>query len=144
MPEISAYCPECGRGVMPLGVNASVPDVAPLSRYAFMGAIAYFAVFPAIVFLTVPGLKGSTYVRFHSWQSLLLAAATVVVGILTRLLFLGISLFPFFGLLLATLLSGLVSLAVFFLWITVAIKAGLGDAYELPLIGSLAARLVNP
>ena len=37
------------------------------------GAISYFTFFPAIVFLLFPPFKESSYIRFHAWQSVLLA-----------------------------------------------------------------------
>ena len=144
MPEVSAFCPGCGRAVAS-GSQAEADEagVAPLSRYAFLGAIAYAPIVPAIVFLLVPAIRHSRFVRFHSWQSLLFVVGTVVIGVATRLAFAGLAVFPFLGSLLAWLIAGLVSLAVVFLWIAIVIKAALGDAYELPLIGPWATRLAE-
>jgi len=66
-----------------------------------------------------------------------------VVAIVTKLLFMVLSLFPFLGFLLAWLLAGLVALATFFLWIAIVAKAALGEAYELPFVGERAANLAN-
>jgi uncharacterized membrane protein len=55
-------------------------------------------------------------------------------------MFAGLSVFSF---LLAWLVFGLVVLATVFLWIVVVVKAALGDAYELPMIGRFATRLAN-
>jgi uncharacterized membrane protein len=142
MPEVSAFCPGCGRAV-PSPVEADTADVTPLSRNSFLGAVAYLGILPAVVLLAVPALREKRFVRFHAWQSLLLAAGTVVVGIVTKLLFVVLSLFPFLGFLLAWLLAGLVALAIFFLWIATVTKAALGEAYELPYIGGWAASLAN-
>lgn len=141
MPEVSAFCPGCGRAVTdhPIGI----PDVTPISRDSFLGAVAYVGILPGIVFLVVPLLKGNRFVRFHAWQSLLFAAATLVIGIVTKLLFMLFSLFPFLGFLLAWLLAGLVVLAIFFSWIAIVTKAVLGEAYELPYVGAWAASLAD-
>ena len=144
MPEVSVFCPECGRAVASDSqAEADTNAVAPLSRYAFLGALAYFTILPAIVFLLMPALRESRFVRFHSWQSLLFAVGTVGIGVATRLAFAGLSVFPFLGVLLAWLVAGLVPLAIVFLWVAVVIKAALGEAYELPLLGPWAAGLAN-
>jgi uncharacterized membrane protein len=142
MPEVSAFCPGCGRAVT-AHVETGTPEVAPLSRTSFLGAIAYVGILPAIVLLAVPALREHRFVRFHAWQSLLFAAGTLVVGIVAKLLFVVLSLFPFLGFLLAWLLAGIVALAMFFLWIAMVTKAALGEVYELPFIGERAASLAN-
>ena len=142
MPEVSAFCPGCGRAVT-AHFDTDTFGVAPLSRNSFLGALAYLGILPAIVLLALPALKQQRFVRFHAWQSLFLAAGTLVVGIVAKLLFLLLSLFPFLGFLLAWLLAGLVALALFFLWIAIVTKAALGEAWELPFIGERAASLAN-
>ena len=142
MPEVSAFCPGCGRAVT-APFEASTPDVAPLSRDSFLGAVAYVGILPAIVLLALPTLKEHRFVRFHAWQALFFVVGTLLVGIVAKLLFMVLSLFPFLGFLLAWLLAGLVALAMFFLWIAIVTKAALGEAYELPFIGEWAARLAN-
>ncbi len=144
MPEISGFCPACGRAVAQS--SDSEPDIAgaePLSRDAILGASAYFTVVPAIIFLAVPSIRHNRYVRFHSWQSILFAVSAVIIGVATRLAFAVLSMFPFLGFLLAWLVAGLVSLALVFLWIAIVIKAALGDAYELPFIGTWSLRLTD-
>ena len=146
MPEISGFCPACGRPVSATRDDEAetekvVPGVAPLSPDAWLGAIAYFPIVPPITFLLLPALSRKIYLRFHSWQSLMLLVSTVVIAGLTRLAFSVLSILSSFGFLLAWLLAGLVSLAIVFLWIAIVIKALLGDAYELPFIGIWSARL---
>jgi uncharacterized membrane protein len=144
MPEISGFCPACGRAVA--GETDSEPDIAgvePLSRDAFLGAVAYFTILPAIVFLAVPAIRHKRHVRFHSWQSILFAVSTVIIAALTRLAFAILTVFPFLGFLLAWLVAGLVSLAIVFLWIAIVVKAALGDAYELPFLGAWSDRLAD-
>ena len=142
MPEVSAFCPGCGRSVRQ-ALDDGIPEVTPLSRNAFLGAIAYVGILPSIVLLFLPALRENRFVRFHAWQSLLLGGCMAVVAIVTKLLFMVLSLFPFLGFLLAWLLAGLVALATFFLWIAIVAKAALGEAYELPFVGERAANLAN-
>ena len=144
MPEISGFCPACGRAVSQN--SDSEPDIAgvePLSRDALLGAAAYFTVVPAIVFLVIPATRHKRYVRFHSWQSILFAVSTVIIAGVTRLLFAVLAVLPFLGFLMAWLVAGLVSLALVFLWVAIVIKAALGDAYELPFIGTWSNRLTD-
>jgi len=144
MPEISGFCPACGRAVT--GDSEPEPDIAgvePLSRDALLGAVAYFTILPAIVFLAIPPVRHKRYVGFHSWQSILFSVSVVIIGALTRVAFAVLSVFPFLGFLLAWLVSGLVALAIVFLWIAIVVKAALGDAYELPFIGTWSDRLTD-
>jgi uncharacterized membrane protein len=144
MPEISGFCPACGRAVAEhADSEADIGGVEPLSRDAFLGAVAYFTILPASIFLAVPAIRHKRYVRFHAWQSILFAVSTVIIAALTRLAFAVLTLFPFLGFLLAWLVAGLVSLAIVFLWIAIVIKATLGDAYEIPFIGSWSLRLTD-
>ena len=144
MPEISGFCPACGRSVAGnANSEADIAGVEPLSRDAFLGSLAYFTILPAIVFLLVPAIRRKQYVRFHSWQSILFAVSTVIIAALTRLAFALLSVFPFLGFLLAWLVAGLVALAIVFLWIAIVVKAALGDAYELPFLGAWSNRLAD-
>ena len=138
------FCPGCGRAVdSGPPVEPDVPGVGALSRDALLGAVAYVAILPALVFVFVPAFRTDRFLRFHAWQSLLLAGATAVIGFATKLAFAVLMVFPMLGFLLAWLLSGLVGLAIVFLWMAIVVKAGLGDAFELPLIGRWAAALAT-
>jgi len=144
MPEISGYCPACGRAVAEdTDSEADIAGVEPLSRDAFLGSFTYFTIVPAIVFLIVPAIRRKRYVRFHSWQSILFTVSTIIIAALTRLAFALLSVFPFLGFLLAWLVAGLVALAIVFLWIAIVVKAALGDAYELPYVGVWSNRLTD-
>ncbi len=138
MPEISAFCPGCGRSV------TAEPELsATRSQDAVLGALAYATFVPAIVFLAIPALKSSHFVRFHSWQSVFLAIATVVAGLALRLLFVIFSILPLVGFLLAWLSLGVGFLAIVVVWAVLVAKAAQGQGYELPMIGPLAARLAE-
>jgi len=141
MPEISAFCPGCGRSVDHLGTGD--PISAARVGDSILGILAYIAVLPAILFLVVPRLGTSRFVRFHSWQSILFAGASGVAALATRLLFVALSVIPFGGFLLAWLLIGLVALAIVVLWGVLVLKAALGEAFELPWLGPVAAHLAS-
>ena len=107
------------------------------------GGLAYVTVIPAIVFLIIEPFNKIPYVRFHSWQSVFLAIATVVAGLVLRLLFVIFSILPVVGFLLAWLSLGVGFLAIVVLWVVLVAKAAQGRGYELPVIGPLAARLAE-
>jgi len=143
MPEISAFCPGCGRSVQGSDDAALASGRAANRRDASFGALVYIALLPAVHFLALPSLKPSRFVRFHSWQSVFFAILTVILAGLMRGLFALFSLFPGVGFLFATLTVGLVFLAVVFLWLVLVIKAVQGEGYELPWLGRIAAGLAG-
>ena len=143
MPEISAFCPGCGCSVREIG-DAGLPELqATSTRDALFGALAYVALVPAVIFLTLPSLKASRFVRFHSWQSIFFAITAVILAVCMRGLFAFFSLFPGTGFLLGVLASGLVFLALVFLWLVLVAKAVQGEAYGVPWLGHLAANLAK-
>jgi uncharacterized membrane protein len=144
MPEISAFCPGCGRSVR-VGDNRprSLTDADPMSFDALLGAVSYFTILAAALLLLIPQTSRNKFMRFHAWQSAFFSLATLVIAGATRLAFAGLSYFPFIGFLSAWLLAGVVFLAIVFTWALLVLKAALGDAYELPWLGSLAARVAN-
>ena len=138
MPEVSVFCPSCGR---PKGADEGPKADSP--RDAVFGALAYVAVVPAIVFLAVPAIRQRHFVRFHAFQSLLFVVATAILTGAFRLLFVVLSILPLLGFLIAWLSSGLGFLAIVFLWAVLVAKAAQGQSYELPVIGPLATRLAE-
>ncbi len=80
--------------------------------------------------------------RFHAFQSLLLLAALVVVGIV-----LGLVMGIFVAVTKSTVLgfgfNGLYSLAILAFSIFMAIKAYQGDLFKLPVIGDMADKWSN-
>jgi uncharacterized membrane protein len=137
MPEISEFCPGCG---LPVGAP-EIPRAAD-SRDALLAAAAYL-VAPAIVFLAVPALHRSRFVRFHSWQSIFFVAAAAVTVLVMKLLFGVFAILPAIGLLLAWLCVGVVFIGIAVLWVLLTVKAAQGQNYELPVIGSMAAQLAD-
>jgi len=147
MPDISAYCPACGRSIaaepeLPTGPDAIA--VAADLREAILGALAYFTIIPAIIFLVVPAFKNNAFIRFHSWQSIFFAVAAAIIGAGMKAISAILSFVPFIGFLFSWLAAGLVFLALVMLWAVLVVKAGQGEVYELPWIGQFAARLTAP
>jgi uncharacterized membrane protein len=156
MPDISGFCPSCGRPVarparpeaMKAGDTAPepreyLPEVQPAvprppatppvglgDRLA--GAFAYFSFVPAIVFLFMKQYQRRRFVRFHAWQSVLFW------GLVLLLLLLGLLGSTFGSLFVWFLLGGLVGLAAFFTWGVLTTKALQGEWFRLPGVGRLA------
>lgn len=108
-----------------------------LSENAASG-LAYVTIIPAIIFLIVEPYNRNRVVRFHSWQSIFLAIAWIVVDvgliILGRVPGLGWGTF---------FLSPLVGLAFFIVWLIVLINAFNGKRFKLPVVGDLAEKQAN-
>ena len=103
------------------------------------GALAYLTVIPAIIFLIVEPFNKKSFVRFHSWQCILLCCAAIVleiafgivlaiVALMMPLAFFGVFLWPIVNL----------------FWIAVVVlcmvNAYQGKRFMLPIIGALAAK----
>jgi uncharacterized membrane protein len=105
----------------------------PKERLA--AAIAYLTLVPAAVVLLMPAFRSNRFVRFHAWQSLLLWG-TFIVAMLVAILFSN-----FASVVVLLLLGILASLAMFFLWVVLSLKAWQGEHFKLPLFCVLAERL---
>ena len=167
MPDISEFCPHCGRPVREGNVfdpdrgrqNSSVaaenneesPATNPDHPAQILtpprppvdwddripGALAYLTFVPALVFLFIEPYQKRRFVRFHSFQSLIFWAGVLAFALLGLLA-------SMFGWLFLWLLSGtLISLALFFTWLLLSIKALQGEWFRLPLVGSLAEQQVG-
>jgi len=117
-----------------------VPEETPqtgLSDSAASG-LAYITIIPAIIFLIVPPYNQKPLIRFHSWQSIFLFIAWIVIHI--ALMFLGMM--PFIGWFVWPLRM-LVGLGLFILWVIVLIKAFNGERFKIPVIGDFAEKQAN-
>ena len=100
-----------------------------------VASVAYLTPVPAVVLLFLPVFRSHRFVRFHAWQSVLLWAVFFVLTV-AALLLSNVAAAMFF------LLFGiLASLAMFFLWVVLSIKAWQGERFELPFFGMLAGRM---
>jgi uncharacterized membrane protein len=104
------------------------------------GALAYFTFIPAIIFLLLEPYKGNRFVRFHSFQCLLLCGAAILFAIALKLVGLLLFIIPVLGPLLVVLVSSVVGLGAVVLWLVLVVKAFQGDMFQLPLLGAFAAQ----
>ncbi len=106
----------------------------PLAERA-VAAAAYLTFVAGAVVLFVPAFRKNRFVRFHAWQSILLWGVFFLLAIAALALSNVVSI-------MLILVSGiLASLAMFFLWIVLSVKAWEGERFALPLFGQLAARM---
>ena len=146
MPDISGFCPACGKAVSTGngGAAAAVkpapaPQPAPKDLRAALpdnvaGMLAYLLV-PAVMFLLLEPYRRNRFVRFHSFQALFCAAATMLSAVALMSLGMSATLALLVLLLGAILFFGVVILAA-----VLFIKAFQGEMFKLPLIGEMAER----
>ncbi len=138
MPDAAAFCPGCGRA---MSVERARGTVGSLPEN-LAGALAYFTIIPAVVFLLVEPYSRNRFVRFHSFQCLGACLVAVVVGALLRVVGFVVFLIPGVGHLLVWLVSMLVSLAFFAVWVVLVVKALQGEMFKLPVVGDFADRQI--
>jgi uncharacterized membrane protein len=107
----------------------------------FAAALAYVTFIPAIIFLLRKPYKSNHFVRFHSLQSIFLAGAAVVVGVVLRIVFDLVALIPGAGYLLASLVVLVTCVGWVILWLVVVIKALQGEFFRVPIIGHFAEKV---
>lgn len=102
------------------------------------GGLAYVTGIPAIVFLMVEPYNRNRFVRFHSWQSILLAIALFVVevGLMVLGRIPGVGFAELF-------IRPLVGLAFFVMWVIVLLQAFTGKWFKLPILGDIAEKQAN-
>jgi|SRR3989344_3154671 len=97
-----------------------------------MGALSYLlGPVTGIIFLVME--KKNAYVRFHAMQSTILFGAIFLISI-------ALGLIPVLGWIVALILSPLLTLVSFILWLVLMWKAYNGEKYKLPYIGDLAEK----
>jgi len=121
----STFCPHCGANTK-TGAAAISGQQGGLSETA-AGAIAYLTIIPAIIFLAMEPYNRSSFVRFHSWQSIFFGVTVAVVHTILAII-------PIVG----WLLLAPVSLGFLILWILVIVKASKGERFKIPFIGNFA------
>lgn len=135
MPDTAAYCPGCGRAMSPAervrGTVGALPET-------LAGALAYCTIIPAIVFLFVEPYSKNRFVSFHSYQSLGVFLVALVVGALLRIAGFALFFVPVLGPLIVWLLTLVVALALFAVWVVLVVKALQGEMFKLPVVGDFA------
>jgi uncharacterized membrane protein len=141
MPDTAAFCPGCGIAMRP--VERVQGKVGALPQ-TIAGALAYCTFIPAIVFLLVEPYSKNRFVRFHSLQCIGLWLAAGVMGAALRLAGFLLFFVPVIGQLLGLLISLLVGLGFFVIWLVLVVKALQGECFKLPVIGNFAELQAGP
>ena len=96
------------------------------------GALAYLlGPVTGIVMLLLE--KKNEYVRFHAMQSTVVFGAILLLNIVLGIV-------PVLGWIIALILSPIIALVSFILWIVLMWKAYSGEKYKLPYFGELAEK----
>ena len=101
---------------------------------------AHITFIPAVIFVLIEPFKRDRFIRFHSFQSIFLAVATIVIAIALRILYSILTLVPVVGYLMAWLAVAVAVLGWGILWLVLLVKALQGQSIRLPVIGSLAEK----
>jgi len=100
-----------------------------------MGALAYLlGPITGIVFLLTE--KKNPYIRFHAMQSTILFGGIFLINIVLGLI-------PVLGWIVALILSPLLTLVSFILWLVLMWKAYNGEKYKVPYVGNLAEKQLS-
>ncbi len=104
-------------------------------REKLLSFIAYFFgwVSGLIIFLTE---KKSEYIRFNAMQSIIFSGIWTLLRIFTTV----ISFIPVFGRIIGFLISSIIYLGGFVIWIILLVKSFQGEYFKLPLIGDYAEK----
>jgi uncharacterized membrane protein len=160
MPDNVAFCPGCGRRMWVPGQDAKRPaasppvihtlavpplTVTPVSvpsqfKDNLLAAFAYITFIPAVILVLIEPFKRNRFIRFHSFQSIFLTVATIVIAFALRILYSVLALIPVVGYLMAWLALAVAVLGWGILWLVLLVKALQGQTFRLPLIGSLAEK----
>jgi uncharacterized membrane protein len=135
MPDTAAFCPGCGRAIRPVERAQGTVGVLPRT---IAGALAYCTIIPAIIFLLVEPYSKDRFIRFQSFQCIGLCLAGLVIGAALRVAGFLLYFIPALGHLLVVLVSMVVILGFFVIWVVLVVKALQGETFKLPLIGDYA------
>jgi len=138
-PPQGSYAPPQGSypppqsGYPPQGAAAGSGGLSETAA----AAISYITIIPAIIFLVVDPYKKMPLVRFHSFQSIGLCVACIVVWIAMMILQFVLHFIPLIGFLFLFVGIGL-DILFFIAWLMCILKASKGEWFKLPLIGGFA------
>jgi uncharacterized membrane protein len=132
-PDGAKFCSKCGAG---LGVAATPTEgVAKPEAESSTGLSANVAGLLCYVLTWVTGIifvvleKKSTFVKFHAWQSIMTFGVLTVAELILAWI-------PFVG----WILSILIGILMFVLWIILMIQAGTGKMWKVPWAGDWAEK----
>lgn len=144
MPETAAFCPGCGRRMV-AAVSIQEPTKGNVGLFAenVAGAVAYFTLVPAIVFLLREPYRRNRFVKFHSVQCLLFWAMGTLVVLALKVASMLLFIIPFVGPLFTVLVLVIVGLGAVAIWIVLVVKALQGEKFKLPVLGEYAEQQAN-
>lgn len=138
----TTFCGSCGTPVAAAAAGTPPPAAAAPTSSGLTsnvaGALAYFTIIPAIIFLVVEPYNKDRFVKFHAFQSLFFNLAWVVLIIGMMIVGVILAFIPVVGWILNILLWLAIGLGGFGLWIFVMYKAYNNEKFMLPVIGKMA------
>jgi uncharacterized membrane protein len=135
MSHAAPACPVCGEKVR--GGHQFLADSSLNSSRKIAAAASYITFIPAAFFLFSGRFKTDSFVRFHSFQSIIVTIALTLQAVVLGLIFKALSIISF---LIATLLVFIFCLAALILWMLLVVKALQGQRFKLPWIGEMAEK----
>lgn len=106
------------------------------------GALAYvLSPLTGIIFLLIE--KQDRFVRFHAMQSTLFGVGSIILWVAGSILGMILSVIPFLGWIISLLLTLVLAIGLFGLWIYLMAQAFQGREWEMPIIGEHARRLAT-
>ena len=106
------------------------------------GALAYlFGPLTGILFLVLE--KENRFVRFHAAQSIVVTIAMVVLSIALTVLNSILAIIPILGWIVGIVLTLVVGLGTFVLWLLLMFQAFQGKEWELPVLSQYARRMIS-
>ena len=145
--EGAGFCGSCGTPVSAAAAGAApAPAAGPTATTTgssglapnVAGALAYFTIIPAIIFLVVEPYNKDRFIKFHAFQSLFFNLAWVVLIIGMMIVGFILALIPVVGWILDILLWLAIGLGGFALWVYTMYQAYNEKKFMLPVIGKLA------
>jgi len=135
--EGATFCGSCGAPTAAAAApQGGAPSASTSSGLAsnVAGALAYFTIIPAIIFLVMEPYNKDRFVKFHAFQCLFLAAASFVLFFALSI----VAVIPVIGWIIGLLLIPLLGLSLFVVVIFTMYKAYNNEKFMLPVIGKLA------
>ena len=107
------------------------------------GALSYL-IMPITSVVTLLMKPADKYVKFHSWQGIVLGIALFVITMVLNLVtaMVGVTV-PFVGFLMGLLVGGVWLLVEVLVWLYCMWKAYSGEKFKLPVIGDFAEKQAN-
>ena len=136
--EGAKFCPKCGAKLGAPETPAPTEGAGKPESESSTGLSANVAGLLCYVLTWVTGIifvvleKKSTFVKFHAWQSIMTFGVLTVAELILAWI-------PFVG----WILSILIGILMFVLWIILMIQAGTGKMWKVPLAGDWAEKQAN-